>query len=156
MTADQDRPAADPNKVDTIRLALMLTELRLPTIKQLWQDFAARADAEGVPVARFLATRRAPSADPMVRWVTGVSPIWMATASGIGCVASPESHRNFEGRTLVRDDLSNVRPVEPERLTRVAAAPGIIRRAVEWWNRWFARPRGRCGPGRPRAGASVG
>ena len=33
----------------------MLTELRLPTINQLWQSFAARADAEGWPAGRFLA-----------------------------------------------------------------------------------------------------
>ena len=50
------RPAGGrPNKVDAIKLALMLAELRLPTIKQLWQDFAARADAEGRPAGRFLA-----------------------------------------------------------------------------------------------------
>lgn len=55
MTAAKDRPAADLNKVDAIRLALMLTELRLSTIKQLWQDCAARADTEGWPAGRFLA-----------------------------------------------------------------------------------------------------
>ena len=55
MTAADDRPAVDRNQVDAIKLALMLTELRLPTIEQLWQDFAARADAEGWPAGRFLA-----------------------------------------------------------------------------------------------------
>jgi DNA replication protein DnaC len=33
-----------------------LNELRLPAIKQGWADFAARADKEGWPAARFLAT----------------------------------------------------------------------------------------------------
>ena len=33
----------------------MLTELRLPTINQLWQSFAKRADAEGWTAGRFLA-----------------------------------------------------------------------------------------------------
>jgi DNA replication protein DnaC len=33
----------------------MLTELRLPTIKLVWPDFAARSDKEGWPAARFLA-----------------------------------------------------------------------------------------------------
>ncbi len=33
----------------------MLTELRLPTIGQLWQSFAKRADKEGWTAARFLA-----------------------------------------------------------------------------------------------------
>src|SRR4051794_23469962 len=33
----------------------MLAELRLPTIGRLWPEFAARADQEGWPAARFLA-----------------------------------------------------------------------------------------------------
>ena len=45
--------AAQP--IDTIRLSLILNELRLPAIKTLWPDFAARADKEGWPAARFLA-----------------------------------------------------------------------------------------------------
>jgi len=36
------------------RTALMLSELHLPTIGRLWQEFAARADKEGWPAARFL------------------------------------------------------------------------------------------------------
>ncbi len=42
--------------VDTARLTLMLTELRLPAIKLLWSRFAERADKEGWPAGRFLAT----------------------------------------------------------------------------------------------------
>lgn len=42
--------------IDTQRLSLMLNELRLPAIKHIWGDFAARADKEGWPAARFLAT----------------------------------------------------------------------------------------------------
>ncbi len=41
--------------IDAVRLGLMLNELRLPTIKTMWADFAARADKEGWPAARFLA-----------------------------------------------------------------------------------------------------
>ena len=41
--------------IDAARLGLMLNELRLPTIKTVWPDFAARADKEGWPAARFLA-----------------------------------------------------------------------------------------------------
>ena len=55
MTENTDKTAADPNKVDAIKLSLMLTDLRLPTINQLWQSFAKRADAEGWTAARFLA-----------------------------------------------------------------------------------------------------
>ena len=55
MTAKDDRAATDPNKVDAMKLSLMLSELRLPTINQLWQSFAKRADAEGWTAARFLA-----------------------------------------------------------------------------------------------------
>jgi DNA replication protein DnaC len=40
---------------DAARLPLMLTELRLPTIGRLWQEFGARADREGWGAARFLA-----------------------------------------------------------------------------------------------------
>ena len=41
--------------IDVERLSLMMTELRLPTIKHLWPRFAERADKEGWPAARFLA-----------------------------------------------------------------------------------------------------
>ena len=37
------------------RTALMLNELRLPTIARLWPEFAERSDKEGWPAARFLA-----------------------------------------------------------------------------------------------------
>ena len=41
--------------IDTARLGVMLTDLRLPTIKTVWPEFATRADKEGWPAARFLA-----------------------------------------------------------------------------------------------------
>lgn len=41
--------------VDEARLGIMLSELRLPTIKTLWPRFAEMADREGWPAARFLA-----------------------------------------------------------------------------------------------------
>lgn len=41
--------------IDSQRLSLMLNELRLPAIKQMWSDFATRSDKEGWPAARFLA-----------------------------------------------------------------------------------------------------
>ncbi|EEW56476.1 transposase [Ruegeria sp. TrichCH4B] len=40
---------------DEARLSIMLGELRLPTIKTLWPQFAEQADKEGWPAARFLA-----------------------------------------------------------------------------------------------------
>ena len=55
MTGKDNTAATDPNKVDAMRLSLMLAELRLPTISQLWQRFAQRADKEGWTAARFLA-----------------------------------------------------------------------------------------------------
>jgi len=42
--------------VDAARLALMLTGLRLPTIKALWPEFTEQADREGWPAAHTLAT----------------------------------------------------------------------------------------------------
>src|SRR3546814_13708217 len=41
--------------IDVTKLTLMLNELRLPTIEQLWPTFAERSDKEGWPAARFLS-----------------------------------------------------------------------------------------------------
>ncbi|HEY2620297.1 MAG TPA: IS21-like element helper ATPase IstB [Acetobacteraceae bacterium] len=46
----------DSVTVDTARLPLLLGELRLPTVGKLWQAFTERADREGWPSARLLAT----------------------------------------------------------------------------------------------------
>ena len=40
---------------DVARLAVMLGDLRLPTIKAVWPAFAEKADTEGWPAARFLS-----------------------------------------------------------------------------------------------------
>ncbi|HTW29895.1 MAG TPA: IS21-like element helper ATPase IstB [Acetobacteraceae bacterium] len=45
--------ATDP--IDAARVALLLSELHLPGIKQVWPALAAQADKEGWPAARFLA-----------------------------------------------------------------------------------------------------
>jgi DNA replication protein DnaC len=47
---------SDSITIDTARLPLLLGELRLPTIGKLWQLFTERADREGWPSARLLAT----------------------------------------------------------------------------------------------------
>ncbi len=41
--------------VDTARLDLMFTELRMPSAKAMWRQLAERADKEGWPAARLLA-----------------------------------------------------------------------------------------------------
>jgi DNA replication protein DnaC len=41
--------------VDTARVELFLSELRLPAIKQVWAQLAEQSDKEGWPAARFLA-----------------------------------------------------------------------------------------------------
>jgi DNA replication protein DnaC len=46
----------DSITVDPARLPLLLGELRLPTVGKLWQAFTERADREGWPSARLLAT----------------------------------------------------------------------------------------------------
>lgn len=43
------------HSVDEARLSIILNDLRLPTIKTLWPQFAEQADREGWPAARFLA-----------------------------------------------------------------------------------------------------
>src|SRR5262249_37783610 len=45
--------AADP--IDTARVELLLSELRLPAVKRVWASLAGQADKEGWPAARFLA-----------------------------------------------------------------------------------------------------
>src|SRR5215469_4459707 len=40
---------------DAARIELLLAELRLPAIKQVWASLAAQADKEGWPAGRFLA-----------------------------------------------------------------------------------------------------
>ena len=47
---------SDSINVDTARLPLLLGELRLPSFAKLWQAFSERADREGWPSARLLAT----------------------------------------------------------------------------------------------------
>jgi len=42
------------NAIDTTRLSLLLNELRLPALKQIWSSFAERSDKEGWPAARLL------------------------------------------------------------------------------------------------------
>ncbi len=42
-------------EVDTTRLPLLLTELRLPAIGRMWPDLADRSDREGWPAARLLS-----------------------------------------------------------------------------------------------------
>ena len=45
----------DTQSIDAQRLTLILNDLRLPAVRQVWPDIAARADKEGWPAARFLA-----------------------------------------------------------------------------------------------------
>ena len=42
------------NMVDAAGVPIMLTELRLPTIKRLWTDLAEQSNREGWPAERFL------------------------------------------------------------------------------------------------------
>ncbi|WP_052369425.1 hypothetical protein [Paraburkholderia caledonica] len=40
------------NDIDATRLSLLLNDLRLPAVKQIWPSFAERSDKEGWPAAR--------------------------------------------------------------------------------------------------------
>lgn len=55
MTITDNTTAKPSGPIDIGRVTLMLGELRLPAIKAVWQEIAARADKEGWPAARFLA-----------------------------------------------------------------------------------------------------
>ena len=48
------RAAATVAAAETARLPIMLTELRLPTIKRVWADLAEQSNREGWPAERFL------------------------------------------------------------------------------------------------------
>jgi DNA replication protein DnaC len=43
------------NAIDSARVELLLSELRLPGLKTIWPKLAAQSDTEGWPAARFLA-----------------------------------------------------------------------------------------------------
>src|SRR5690349_2101887 len=43
------------SSIDTARVELLLSELRLPGVKAIWPKLAALSDMEGWPAARFLA-----------------------------------------------------------------------------------------------------
>ena len=55
MTITDSTSAKPSDPVDIGRVTLMLGELKLPAIKAVWQEIAARSDKEGWPAARFLA-----------------------------------------------------------------------------------------------------
>ena len=55
MTISDSTSAKPSDPVDIGRVTLMLGELKLPAIKSVWQEIAARSDKEGWPAARFLA-----------------------------------------------------------------------------------------------------
>ncbi len=42
--------------IDAARVELLLSELRLPSLKRIWTELAEQADKDGWPAARFLAT----------------------------------------------------------------------------------------------------
>ena len=48
------RAAASITAAEAARLPIMLSELRLPTIKRLWTDLAEQSNREGWPAERFL------------------------------------------------------------------------------------------------------
>jgi DNA replication protein DnaC len=54
MSERVTQPMTQP--IDAQRLTLILHDLRLPAIKSAWPDKAGRADREGWPAARFLAS----------------------------------------------------------------------------------------------------
>jgi hypothetical protein len=63
------------NATDAARIELLLAELRLPAMKLMWADLAARADKEGWPASRFLAALAEHEiADRGRRRIDGISP----------------------------------------------------------------------------------
>jgi hypothetical protein len=61
--------------IDAARLALILTDLRLPAIKQGWSAFATRADKEGWPPP----ASSPPS--PNTRWLSAIAAASSVTSA---------------------------------------------------------------------------
>lgn len=75
--------------VDTAKLPLLLTALRLPTFARLWPEFCARANREGCAAERLLAALAEARLLPGKTLDTSTSP---------GCLPSP---RPGFGRSLL-------------------------------------------------------
>ncbi len=74
--------------IDSTRLTLLLNELRLPALKQIWSSFAERSDKEGWPAARLI-----------MRWPSTSSPSATGAASSVTW-ARPGCCRARRWRTL--------------------------------------------------------
>jgi hypothetical protein len=78
---------------DAARIELLLAELRLPAIKQLWASLAAQAaDKEGWPAGRFL-TALADTGLP-----SAVAVAWNAISPKPGCRPAEPSTPSTRGR----------------------------------------------------------
>lgn len=69
-----------PPMIDAQRLSLMLNELRLPAIKHMWGDFAARADKEGWVMQ--LLERKKPKVAAVALANKNARIIWAMMATG--------------------------------------------------------------------------
>ena len=124
---------ADP--IDAGRLTLALNDLRLPTIKTIWPDFAARADKEGWPAARFLAS---------------------ITEHEIAERANRRIQRNIEearfpvGKTLDSFDFEAVPMVSKAQIMALAAGDGWLDQGANLM--FFGPP----GGGKSHLGAALG
>jgi DNA replication protein DnaC len=124
---------ADP--IDAGRLTLALNDLRLPTIKTIWPDFAARADKEGWPAARFLAS---------------------ITEHEIAERANRRIQRNIEearfpvGKTLDSFDFESVPMVSKAQIMALAAGDGWLDQGANLM--FFGPP----GGGKSHLGAALG
>ena len=68
--------------IDAARVQLLLGELRLPGIKQMWEDFAARADKEGWPLLASLLH------SPSMKWQSAVVAASNATLARLTCLVT--------------------------------------------------------------------
>ena len=75
---------SDSITVDTARLPLLLQELRLPTVAKLWQAFTERADREGWPSARLLATLAELELAERARSSSAVYRLWLGNSAASG------------------------------------------------------------------------
>jgi len=115
--------------VDTARLGVMLNDLRLPTIKVVWPQFAEQADREGWPAARFLAAmaehelaerdrRRYRIASPEMLPDIELLPHLKCSRAGVGWDSGDEAceHGNAgrtsggDGRSILGELTTGTRP----------------------------------------------
>ena len=103
------------NKVDGLKLALMLSELRLPTMRVFRKRFAERADTEGWPAALFL---------------TVLAEHELAECDGRRIQRHPSEAKLLPGKSLANFDFNVVPTISKARVRALAAGDAWLSQGI--------------------------